>query len=201
MGETLRKVCNIAACALAVPVIALAIALAGVRLFGLQVFIVLSGSMEPTYKTGSLIYVKKANCASLEKGDSITYRLKDGTVVTHRIVEVVPCPQDRDSPSFRTKGDANNAADLGGLVPCRSVIGKPVYTIPKLGYVAEYIRRPPGVYVAISVGALLLLLVFLPDVFGGGKRQKQSPPQAGAGDSGSGAGDSGSGAGDSGSDA
>lgn len=45
------------------------------------------------------------------------------------------------------------------------MIGTPVFTIPKLGYVANYIQNPPGMYVAISAGAVLLLLVFLPDLF------------------------------------
>ena len=65
---------------------------------------------------------------------------------------------------FRTKGDANDAED-GGLVHYKNVIGRPVFSIPYLGYVADYIQHPPGRYVAISAGAVLLLLVFLPDVF------------------------------------
>ena len=47
----------------------------------------------------------------------------------------------------------------------KNVIGRPVFSIPYLGYVADYIQHPPGRYVAISAGAVLLLLVFLPDVF------------------------------------
>lgn len=45
------------------------------------------------------------------------------------------------------------------------MIGTPVFTIPKLGYFASYIQNPPGTYVAISVGAILLILVFIPDLF------------------------------------
>ena len=63
-----------------------------------------------------------------------------------------------------TKGDANENEDAG-LVHYKHVLGTPVFTIPKLGYVASYIQNPPGMYVAISAGAVLLLLVFLPDVF------------------------------------
>ena len=77
---------------------------------------------------------------------------------------------------FRTKGDANDSPD-GGLVHYKNVIGVPVFTIPYLGYVANYIQQPPGMYVAISAGAILLLLVFLPDLFSDDKKKpsKQSP--------------------------
>ena len=65
---------------------------------------------------------------------------------------------------FQTKGDANDAID-GSLVHYKNVIGSPVFTIPKLGYVANYIQNPPGTYIAIAGGAFLLMLVFLPDLF------------------------------------
>ena len=53
-----------------------------------------------------------------------------------------------------------------------TVIGKPVFTIPYLGYVANYIQNPPGTYIAVSLGALVMFLVFLPDLFDSGDRQK-----------------------------
>ena len=43
----------------------MAILLVGVRVIGLNVYTVLSGSMEPTYHTGSLIYVKKVDYKDL----------------------------------------------------------------------------------------------------------------------------------------
>ena len=145
-------------------VVLLAVALVGIRLVGFQVFTVLSGSMEPTYHVGSLIYVKEVDTDELAAGDPITYLIDEDTVVTHRIVEVVPDEEDPETIRFRTKGDANNAAD-GSLVHYRNVIGMPVFTIPYLGYVASYIQHQPGMYVAISAAAILLILVFLPDLF------------------------------------
>jgi signal peptidase len=40
-----------------------------------------------------------------------------------------------------------------------------VFSIPYLGYVSNYIQNPPGMYVAIAAGAILIMLVFLPDIF------------------------------------
>lgn len=164
MGKAVKKIWNIVTSIIVALAVLLAIALVGVRLIGFQVFTVLSGSMEPTYHVGSLIYVKDVDYTELEAGDVITFMLDEDTVATHRIVEVVPDETDSSVLRFKTKGDANAAED-GSLVHYKNVIGTPVFTIPKLGYVANYIQNPPGMYVAISAGAILLLLVFLPDLF------------------------------------
>ena len=162
--ETLKRIWNIFTTVLVALVAVLALLLAGVRLFGLQPLTVLSGSMEPAYHTGSLIYVKKVDYQTLKPGDVITFLLDEETLATHRIVEVIRDPEDPETVRFRTKGDANESED-GGLVHYRNVVGSPVFTIPYLGYVANYIQNPPGIYVAISAGAILLLLLFLPDLF------------------------------------
>ena len=164
MGKAVKKIWNIVTSIIVALAVLLAIALVGVRLIGFQVFTVLSGSMEPTYHVGSLIYVKDVDYTELEAGDVITFMLDEDTVATHRIVEVVPDETDSSVLRFKTKGDANEAED-GSLVHYKNVIGTPVFTIPKLGYLANYIQNPPGMYVAISAGAVLLLLVFLPDLF------------------------------------
>lgn len=176
MGKTVKKVWNIITTVIVVLAILLAIAFVGVRLVGLQVYTVLSGSMEPTYHTGSLIYVKKVDYTQLQSGDVITFMLDESTIATHRIVEVVPDENDASVVRYRTKGDANAAED-GSLVHYKNVVGTPVFTIPYLGYVANYIQNPPGMYVAISAGAILILLVFLPDLFS--KEEEAKPKKKG----------------------
>lgn len=59
MNKTVKKIWNILTTVLVGLVVLLALLLVGARVVGLQVFSVLSGSMEPTYHTGSLIYVKR----------------------------------------------------------------------------------------------------------------------------------------------
>ena len=164
MGKTAKKIWNIVTGVIVALAVLLAVALLGVRLIGFQVFAVLSGSMEPTYHVGSLIYVKDVDYTQLEAGDVITFMLDEDTVATHRIAEVVPDETDSSVLRFRTKGDANEAVD-GSLVHYKNVVGTPVFTIPKLGYLADYIQNPPGIYIAISAGAVLVLLMFLPDLF------------------------------------
>lgn len=82
------------------------------------------------------------------------------------------------SPLYRQEQETNrNDAEDGSLVHYKNVVGSPVFTIPKLGYVAEYIQNPPGTYIAISAGAILLLLVFLPDLFSDEETDKKEPKQ------------------------
>ena len=145
-------------------VVLLAVALVGVRVVGLQPYVVLSGSMEPAYHVGSLIYVKSVDYKDLKVGDPITYMVSQDTVVTHRIIEVLVDEEDPNTIRYFTQGDANDVPD-GMSVHYKNIIGKPVFSIPYLGYVSNYIQNPPGSYVSIAAGALLILLVFLPDIF------------------------------------
>ena len=150
---TAKKLLQIISTILVALAVLLAVALVGVRLAGIRTFTVLSGSMEPTYHVGSLIYVKKVDSTTIRPGQ-------------------VPDEDDPSTLRFRTKGDANDAED-GSLVHYKNVIGTPVFAIPKLGYAANYIQHPPGLYVAISAGAVLLLLTFLPDLLSGGSDKEQ----------------------------
>lgn len=168
MNGKLRRVWNAVSSVLVALVVLLAVLLVGVRLVGFQVFTVLSGSMEPTYHTGALIYVKKVDPYTIQVGQPITFLLTEDTVATHRVVEIVKDETDPNVIRFRTKGDANEVED-GSLVHYKNVIGVPVFSIPYLGYVADFIQHPPGTYIAIAAGAILLLLVLLPDLLHGGK--------------------------------
>ena len=178
MNKTFKKIWNAVTWVIVAAAVLLAVLLVGVRLAGLQVFTVLSGSMEPTYHTGSLIYVKKVDPYTIKEGQPITFMLDENTVATHRVVGIVPDEEDPTVIRFRTKGDANEAED-GSLVHYKNVIGTPVFSIPRLGYLANYIQHPPGTYVAVSAGAAVLLLMFLPELIGmmRGDGEEDKPPK------------------------
>ncbi len=161
------KIWNIITTVIVILAVVLALLLVGVRLVGLQVFTVLSPSMEPTYHVGSLIYVKDVDSSELEVGDAITFKVEGGTVVTHKIIEIIE--DENGSIRYRTQGEANDAPD-GGSVEYKNVIGKPVFTVPYLGYFASYISHAPGKYVAIAAAAVLLIFIFIPELFKGKKK-------------------------------
>jgi signal peptidase len=140
-------------------VVTLAVLLAGVRLFGLTPYAVLSGSMEPVYPVGSLIYVQRTAPESIHVGEAITFVLNEELdIATHRVVKI-----DQTERNFVTKGDANETAD-GKPVSFDNLIGRPVFDLPYLGYFSHWISTPPGRYYALGGGVALLILVFLPDL-------------------------------------
>ena len=171
MMKMIKTIWNVISTTLVILAVLLAVALVGVRLIGLQPFVVLSGSMEPEYHVGSLIYVKSVDYKELEVGDDITYMVSQDTIVTHRIIEVLVDEEDPDTIRYFTQGIANDVPD-GVSVHYKNIIGTPVFTIPYLGYVSNYIQNPPGMYVAMAAGAILILLVFLPDLFGDEEEKK-----------------------------
>lgn len=147
---------------LVIATVVFAFLIAGIRIFGVQVYGVLTGSMEPTYPTGSLIYVKDVDTSELRVNDVITFSISPNVIATHRIVEIVP---DENYPTilrYRTKGDANNDVDAS-LVSANNIIGKAMFAIPQLGYLASYIQEPPGIYVAILICGLMIAFVFYTD--------------------------------------
>lgn len=147
--------------ALIAVVLILAMLLVGVRIFGIEIYTVLSGSMEPEYHTGGIIYVTEVDPQELKVGDDITYRLSGSTTATHRIIEVI---RDGEDISFRTQGIANDHPDAAP-VSADKIIGKAVFSLPYLGYLAAYVQSPPGLYVAVAVGIALILFVILIDAF------------------------------------
>lgn len=160
MSKTVKRLWNWVTSVLVAAVVLLAILLVGARVVGLQVYTVLSGSMEPTYHTGALLYVKEIDSEELKVGDPATFVLNEElTVATHRVIKI-----DEENQCFYTKGDANEAAD-GAPVYFENLIGRPVFSIPYLGYVAVFIQNPPGTYIALAAGMVILLLIFLPDLF------------------------------------
>ena len=163
MSSAVKKIWDVFTTVIVVILAILAILLVGVRFIGLTPYSVLSGSMEPTYMTGSLIYVKEVDSADLKSGDVITFLLDDTTTATHRIVKVIPDEKDKSVVRFQTKGDANEIVD-SQLVHSSNVLGTPVASIPQLGYFAMYIQTVEGRYASAIVGAILLILIFIPDI-------------------------------------
>ncbi len=172
MSMSIKKICNAISIVIVFISVTLAVLLAGVKLLGLQTFSVLSGSMEPDYPVGSLIYVKKADVRDIRSGDVITFMVNENTVATHRVTEVLNA-ENSYSPCFKTKGDANSTEDAG-TVQYRNVIGKPVFSIPYLGYLACFFYQPTGKIITLIAAVILIAFTFLPDMLCRKKDNRQS---------------------------
>ena len=125
------------AAAVAVPVIALVVP----RLTGGAALTVVSGSMEPTIPTGSLVFVRPVDPSDVGPGDVITIQ-PDGRrarYVTHRVVEVL----DTRPVSFITKGDANEGVDTEP-VPADAVRAEFWFHLAGPGHYRDWIASPHG---------------------------------------------------------
>lgn len=166
--ELLKKIWNIASTVLVALMVLCAVFLMGSRIVGYQCYNVISGSMEPEYSVGDLIYVKETDPDSIEVGDDITFILNEELVVaTHRVVRI-----DAENRYFYTKGLSNEIED-SAPVHFNNVIGVPQFSIPLLGYASDFVQHPPGMYITIGVGVALVAAVFLPDLIGKKKREEQ----------------------------
>ncbi|MBE5905908.1 MAG: signal peptidase I [Lachnospiraceae bacterium] len=157
MRKLICKICNILSGVVFVIVIATCVALILPRFIGFDIFTVLSGSMEPTYHVGAVVYIdKKVDAGEIKEKDPIAFHLASGEIATHRVVKV-----DKDKQQFITKGDANNAVDIEPI-PFNRLIGKAVFTIPYIGYVSANIRTTKGILACTGCVVIVILLYAIP---------------------------------------
>lgn len=121
-----------------------------------HLYSVMSGSMAPKIKTGTLIVVTPIN--DYNQNDIITFRptdaKKNNETVTHRIFEV---RENNGAETFITKGDANNAPDSDEITKNR-IIGKYLLGVPILGFVVGYVKTLPGLILLVIIPATVIVL-------------------------------------------
>ena len=172
--RTLRTLLSAISTLLVIVVVALAILLVGVRWVGLTPYTVLSGSMEPTYHVGSLIYVRRIDAQDIEVGTPLTFTVSDGSLVaTHRVCEIIT---EIGETLYITKGDANDVTDPP--LEYSRVIGSPVFSIPYLGYFSTWLQSGAGVIAGIALAAMLLLSTLLTELLPGDGKPAQPLPEA-----------------------
>ncbi|TSC70803.1 MAG: type I signal peptidase SipW [Parcubacteria group bacterium Gr01-1014_46] len=119
-----------------------------------KIKVVKSGSMEPYIKTGGVVVLRPSS--SYEVNDVVTFGkdTKDQIPTTHRIVKI-----DGTGPlrTFTTKGDANDAEDQ---TPIRlsDISGKVVFTLPYLGFVLDFAKKPMGFALLVGIPALVIIV-------------------------------------------
>ena len=119
----------------------------------LEVKIVQSGSMEPSIKTGALVILKPST--EYHIGDVIMFGEDTKTKVptTHRIV----ADEVRSGVFYyTTKGDANEDPDPQQVAQSE-VIGKVLFSIPYLGYVLDFAKKPLGFALLIGIPAAIVV--------------------------------------------
>ncbi|MEC4184512.1 signal peptidase I [Adlercreutzia sp. R21] len=110
------------------------------RVLGMQSYAIISGSMEPAYPTGSLVYAEPASGESLQPGDVAAF-WRDEDVIVHRVQE-----NDAAAGELITKGDANAENDLHP-VPYQNVLGLVTFSVPYVGYFLMALGSTSGMLV------------------------------------------------------
>lgn len=119
----------------------------------LEIKIVQSGSMEPTIKTGSIVIIRPAS--AYKAGDIVTFGkdTKAEVPTTHRIVA------DRVENGvlyYTTKGDANEDNDTKEIKK-EEIVGKVIFSVPFMGYVIDFAKRPAGFAIIIGLPAACVI--------------------------------------------
>lgn len=143
-------------------IIVVGVVFIGLYLCGITPYVVLSGSMEPTIKTGSLCFINKhSKYEKIKEKDIIAFKM-DKTLVTHRVDEI-------NDEGFITKGDNNDIQD-GSLVTKDNFVGKNIFWIPKVGYGVKLVQSTKG---KIIFGTCIVLL-FMAGLLLGDDKKKDS---------------------------
>lgn len=121
--------------------------------FGWRTEVVISGSMEPAIRTGSIVIVRPVMPAAIQTGDIIMFFSPDRkSLTTHRVVGV----ESESGLRFITRGDANKNVDMNAVEPGQ-VVGTVVHSIPYLGLLVQFIKTPLGFIVFLLIPAVILI--------------------------------------------
>ena len=124
---------------------------------------IVSGSMTGTYDRGSLVLDEVVPVAELRRGDVITYRPPPGAgpagLVTHRIAEITTDQVGRRT--FRTKGDANAAADPGPSISPKGDQARVRAGVPYVGFALAALGKRDLRLLIVGLPAGLIALMSL----------------------------------------
>ena len=121
----------------------------------MRAYVIQSGSMEPSLKTGSAIFTFPKS--SYVSGDIVTFRPDNSkTLVTHRIVSKQYPNGVFSEPVYLTSGDANEEFDNWELSNSQ-IVGKVIFSLPYLGYAVDFVKRPQGFILLIIVPVTIII--------------------------------------------
>ena len=130
------------------------------KFLGYQLYTVVTGSMEPEIPVGALLISKQTDIENIEKGDIVTFRSKEssmiGVIITHRVVDIHEGMNGQ--VLLETRGDANQYAD-GYFVDQSNLIGRAVYYTKEKNVVAgifSFLTNKVGFLACIVLPCLLV---------------------------------------------
>lgn len=138
------------------------------KLFGINPYVVLSGSMEPQIHTGAIAFVNTKDTA-VKVGDVVTYRLANDELVTHRIIK-------KDQSEYTFQGDANDNPDAR-TVTQDQIVGKYLFSIPKVGFLISALGKKGMPVIIAWIIILNIMSLVLESTCSSGDKKKTAEPQ------------------------
>ncbi|KAF2351379.1 Peptidase S26B [Trinorchestia longiramus] len=129
------------------------------------IVVVLSGSMEPAFQRGDLLFLTNYEKDPINVGEIVVFKVEGRDIpIVHRVIKVHQGDlDDNNSVKFLTKGDNNNVDDRGlyaqGQVwlTRKDVVGRARGYVPYIGIVTIIMNEYPQL--KFTVLALLALFV------------------------------------------
>lgn len=127
------------------------------------VVVVLSGSMEPAFQRGDILFLNNA-VPEVHVGDVVVFKIKDRDIpIVHRILKV-HLDKETGRVDLLTKGDNNRVDDRGLYAPGQlwlnrdDILGKAVGTLRYVGMVTIALNDYPVLkYVLVGLMGLFVL--------------------------------------------
>lgn len=124
------------------------------KLTNTKVFTLVSTSMEPSLKEGSLLFNKTVAFDNIEIGDIITYKVKNSDIyITHRVSEI-----DDINKRILCKGDANDNVD-DSFIDYDQYKGTLKFFIPFAGSLVMFMHGAFGKVLGLIIVCGLLISV------------------------------------------
>ena len=172
--QKIKKVCIVLLYIILIPIILFSLFLIILELgnsgeipsfLNMEMYTVISDSMEPRLSKNDIIIIKKGYPNDKFKvGNIITYKRKDGEIITHRIKEII---SGNLQNAYITQGDNNETPDED-VVTYEMIIGKVIYTMPNFGNILKLLKNK----VFFTLCIIVLVLIILYD-----RKQKQKKIQ------------------------
>lgn len=144
---------------------------------GYRVFMVASGSMEPEYVVGDVLFSKQESESNINVGDNVTYKGEKGNlkgmIITHKVIE----KSEKDGKThYVTKGLANNASDPE--ITYDQIYGKVAYKTVVLSLIGRLMSKPCSYYVLCTIVALIVSIEAVSNIFESKREEDDDPLEA-----------------------
>jgi len=119
---------------------------------GTKAYAVTTDSMAMEFLTNAAVFVRPVDFEKLQAGDVVTFTLSDGSLVTHRIIEI-----DGENRRIYTKGDNSPSPDPEPT-DADQIVGRMLFSLPYFGFLANKIAsdRMTVIYILAALAAVLL---------------------------------------------